>query len=199
VDHLIWHCERFGSERHRLIDALSELDVQHGTPVRDLCGLRKWSAIKCCLDFLGSLRIRFWSDSLSVDVELEIRFIGPFMASASGPSRIRVTFKKKKKITFKMLNILLRWKFSLILCSDIFYKNIGSTLQIPPNSIKFRHTKFWLFFARNIFFVIIYFFPWFRVEPSENIMQCWNTKSLRVRDTFIFIESLEKLNKNSLY
>jgi hypothetical protein len=30
VDHLIWHCERFGSERHRLIDALSELDVQHG-------------------------------------------------------------------------------------------------------------------------------------------------------------------------
>jgi hypothetical protein len=59
VDHLIWHCERFGSERHRLIDALSELDVLHGTPVRDLCGLRKWSAIKCCLDFLGSFEIRF--------------------------------------------------------------------------------------------------------------------------------------------
>jgi hypothetical protein len=39
-----WHCERFGSERHRLIDALSELDVLHGTPVRDLCGLRKWSS-----------------------------------------------------------------------------------------------------------------------------------------------------------
>jgi hypothetical protein len=36
VDHLIWHCERFGSERHRLIDALSELDVLHGTPVRDM-------------------------------------------------------------------------------------------------------------------------------------------------------------------
>jgi hypothetical protein len=37
-DHLIWHCERFGSERHQLIDALSKLDVLHGTPVRDLCG-----------------------------------------------------------------------------------------------------------------------------------------------------------------
>jgi hypothetical protein len=99
LDHLIWHCERFGSERHRLMDALSALDVQHGTPVRDLCGLRKWSAIKCCLDFLESFRIRFWSDSLSVDVEIEICFIGPYMASASasGPSRIRVTFKKKKK------------------------------------------------------------------------------------------------------
>jgi hypothetical protein len=59
VDHLIWHCERFGSERHRLIDALSELDVLHGTPDRDLCGLRKWSAIKCCLDFLESLKIGF--------------------------------------------------------------------------------------------------------------------------------------------
>jgi hypothetical protein len=34
VDHLIWHSERFGSE----------LDVLHGTPVQDLCGLRKWSA-----------------------------------------------------------------------------------------------------------------------------------------------------------
>jgi hypothetical protein len=30
VNHLIWHWERFGSERHRLIDALSELDVLHG-------------------------------------------------------------------------------------------------------------------------------------------------------------------------
>jgi hypothetical protein len=42
VDHLIWYCARFRSERHRLIDALSELDVLHGTPVRDLCGPRKW-------------------------------------------------------------------------------------------------------------------------------------------------------------
>jgi hypothetical protein len=58
VDHLIWHCESFGSERHRLVDALSELDVLYGTPVRDLSGLRKWSAIKCCLDFLGSFKIR---------------------------------------------------------------------------------------------------------------------------------------------
>jgi hypothetical protein len=36
VDHLIWHYERFGSERYRLIDTLSELNVLHGTPVRDL-------------------------------------------------------------------------------------------------------------------------------------------------------------------
>jgi hypothetical protein len=40
VDHLIWHCERFGSDRHRLIDALSKLDVLHGTPVRNLYGLQ---------------------------------------------------------------------------------------------------------------------------------------------------------------
>jgi hypothetical protein len=27
VDHLIWHCERFRLERHRLIDALAALNV----------------------------------------------------------------------------------------------------------------------------------------------------------------------------
>jgi hypothetical protein len=40
VNHLSRHCERFGSERHRLIYALSELDVLHGTLVRDLCDLK---------------------------------------------------------------------------------------------------------------------------------------------------------------
>jgi hypothetical protein len=45
VDHLNWHCERFGSERLQFIEALFELDVLHGTPVRDLCGLRKCSVI----------------------------------------------------------------------------------------------------------------------------------------------------------
>jgi hypothetical protein len=59
VDHLICHYERFGSERHRRIDTLSELDVLHDTPVRDP---RKWSAIKCCLDLLGSFKVGFWSD-----------------------------------------------------------------------------------------------------------------------------------------
>jgi hypothetical protein len=52
VDHLIWHCERFESEKRRLTDALTALDVQLGTPVRDLCALKKWRAIKCFLDFL---------------------------------------------------------------------------------------------------------------------------------------------------
>jgi hypothetical protein len=47
------------AERHRLIDALSKLDVLNGTPVRDLYGLRKWRAIKCCLDLLGSFKIGF--------------------------------------------------------------------------------------------------------------------------------------------
>jgi hypothetical protein len=37
MDHLIWHCERFDTERRRLTDTLTALDVQLGTPVRDLC------------------------------------------------------------------------------------------------------------------------------------------------------------------
>jgi hypothetical protein len=55
VDHLIWPCKRFGTERRRSTDALT---VQLGTLVRDLCALKKWRAMKCCLDFLGSLGIR---------------------------------------------------------------------------------------------------------------------------------------------
>jgi hypothetical protein len=58
VDHLLWYCERFEAERHRLTDAFTALDVQRGTPVRDLCALKKWRAMGCCLDFLGNLGIR---------------------------------------------------------------------------------------------------------------------------------------------
>jgi hypothetical protein len=51
VDHLIWHCERFWLGRHCLIDALD------GMPIRDLCALKKWGAVKCCLDFLRGFGI----------------------------------------------------------------------------------------------------------------------------------------------
>jgi hypothetical protein len=52
VDHLLWCCERFEAERRRLTDAFTALDVQRGTPVRDLCALKKWRPMKCCMDFL---------------------------------------------------------------------------------------------------------------------------------------------------
>jgi hypothetical protein len=48
VDHLIWHCERFRLERHRLIGALTALNVSIGIPIRDLCALKKRCAVKCC-------------------------------------------------------------------------------------------------------------------------------------------------------
>jgi hypothetical protein len=44
VDQLIWHCERFETERRRQTDALTARDVQLGTPVQDLCALKKWWA-----------------------------------------------------------------------------------------------------------------------------------------------------------
>jgi hypothetical protein len=58
VDHLIWHCERFRLERHRLIDAVTTLNVSIGIPIRDLCALKKWYAVKCCLDFLRGIGIK---------------------------------------------------------------------------------------------------------------------------------------------
>jgi hypothetical protein len=42
VDHVIWRCERFRVERHRLIDAFAALNVGFGFPIRDLCALKKY-------------------------------------------------------------------------------------------------------------------------------------------------------------
>jgi hypothetical protein len=60
VDHLIWHCGRFETERRRLTDVLPVLDVQLGPPVRDLCAQKKWRAMKCSLNFLPDFGIRIW-------------------------------------------------------------------------------------------------------------------------------------------
>jgi hypothetical protein len=46
VDHLIWHCERFWLERHRLIDALATLNMSIGIPIRDLRALKKWTSLE---------------------------------------------------------------------------------------------------------------------------------------------------------
>jgi hypothetical protein len=43
VDHLIWDCEKFETERRRLTDTLTALDVQLGTPVRELSGFPRKS------------------------------------------------------------------------------------------------------------------------------------------------------------
>jgi hypothetical protein len=45
VDHLIWHCHRFKTERRHLNDALT-------------AALKNCRSMRCCLDFVGSLGIR---------------------------------------------------------------------------------------------------------------------------------------------
>jgi hypothetical protein len=57
-DYLIWHCERFQLERHRLIDALAVLNVSIRISIRYLCALKKWCAMKCCLDVLRGFGIK---------------------------------------------------------------------------------------------------------------------------------------------
>jgi hypothetical protein len=43
---------------YETVDALTAIDAHLGTHVRDLCALKKWWAMKSCLDLLGSLGIR---------------------------------------------------------------------------------------------------------------------------------------------
>jgi hypothetical protein len=45
---VIWNSEKFQVEKHRLIDALAALNVRIGIPIRDLCTLKKWCAVKSC-------------------------------------------------------------------------------------------------------------------------------------------------------
>jgi hypothetical protein len=61
VDHLIWLCGRFETERHQLPDPFTVLDMYLGTSVRDFCAMKKWPAIKCCQEFFGGLGIKMWS------------------------------------------------------------------------------------------------------------------------------------------
>jgi hypothetical protein len=78
-DHLIWHCERFGPERHRLIDALAELDVLHVGLLFGICVVYE-NRVPSNVVWTYSEVLKSGSDliiSLSVDVRFEICFIGP--------------------------------------------------------------------------------------------------------------------------
>jgi hypothetical protein len=90
MDHLIWHCERFGSERHRIIDALSELDVHMGLQFR-ICVVYE-SEVPSNVFWTSSEVLKSVSDltdSLSVDVELEKKSF-----------KTRTSFSSRKKKQF---------------------------------------------------------------------------------------------------
>jgi hypothetical protein len=64
VDHFLWYCKRFETERRRLTDAFTALDVQLGIPIRDLCALKKWR-VKELSSYILKMRLLF-----SIDFEL---------------------------------------------------------------------------------------------------------------------------------
>jgi hypothetical protein len=80
-----------------LIDALATLNVSIGIPIRDLCALNKWSAIKCCVDCLREPGIKLrWFGPSSVFKGLKMYSLGPEMTSVSGPIRFYFFILKKK-------------------------------------------------------------------------------------------------------
>jgi hypothetical protein len=52
VDHIIWECSRFEDERRQLLLGLAAVNIKERTPIRDLCALQKWAALKICHRFL---------------------------------------------------------------------------------------------------------------------------------------------------
>jgi hypothetical protein len=45
---LIWECSRFEVERRQLLLGLATVNIEEGTPIRDLCALLKWAPLKLC-------------------------------------------------------------------------------------------------------------------------------------------------------
>jgi ribonuclease HI len=56
VDHLMWECPRF--DRQSVIPELSSLGIQFGTPIRDLCALKKYEALKVCHSFFKNCGVQ---------------------------------------------------------------------------------------------------------------------------------------------
>jgi hypothetical protein len=51
VDHIIWKCSRFSSQRACLIQRLLLFGVYEETPIQDLCAQLNWKALKECFMF----------------------------------------------------------------------------------------------------------------------------------------------------
>jgi hypothetical protein len=51
IDHIIWKCSRFSSQRAYLIQRLLLSGVYEETPISDLCAQLNWKALKECFIF----------------------------------------------------------------------------------------------------------------------------------------------------
>jgi hypothetical protein len=95
--------ETVETERHRLETAL---DVQLGTPIQDLCALKKWRAMKSCLDFLGSLGNRIWwlnGPFSRIARQMDLRWLKPVVQLEKTPSK-KINLNKNKNYLQKGLN-----------------------------------------------------------------------------------------------
>jgi hypothetical protein len=52
VDHILWHCPRFNSDRQKLEYDMDSLDISYPIAIRDLLGLKNFNAAQKCVDFL---------------------------------------------------------------------------------------------------------------------------------------------------
>jgi hypothetical protein len=59
VDHIIWKCSRFSSQRACLIHRLLlSAGVYEETPIRDLCAQLYWRALRECLMFFVDCSVK---------------------------------------------------------------------------------------------------------------------------------------------
>jgi ribonuclease HI len=59
VDHILWQCSRFASEREQLKTSLESQEDSFATPIRDLLGQRKFDVLRDCMQFIKEIDFHF--------------------------------------------------------------------------------------------------------------------------------------------
>jgi hypothetical protein len=57
IDHVLWACERFRSERRQFVSELARLDIPIYVPVRDLLGGRYWKGLLIACSFFKNCNL----------------------------------------------------------------------------------------------------------------------------------------------
>jgi hypothetical protein len=56
VDHLLWQCNRY--DRQSVVMELAKNNIEFGTPIRDICAMKKLDALKICHSFFKGCDIK---------------------------------------------------------------------------------------------------------------------------------------------
>jgi hypothetical protein len=70
-----WECSRFDDERRQLLLGLAAENIKERTPIRNLCALQKWAALRICHRFLRECGLKIWRSTLKKSKTNVLKFV----------------------------------------------------------------------------------------------------------------------------